>query len=415
MVTSQQPGQSSSKENVQPQVILDNETHWKDRRLMTSAEKQAMMESYKKAKYELYNDGAPVFMDPQHIADGQWVNDDLPMASAAASSQSSPLPDSPWGDVGYPPFSSAGSSAQPSSAWKGKVARKRVRAPTKPQRMPMFRASLMDRRPQRQDWGGLPELRQNRLWVDKFGLEHRDQWWRDDKGRLSPDCIGNYVLGQKVGQGSYGAVYVGKYADGSVVAIKKLIMPCKRREGVSKSAIRELMILRELQKYPHPNVVQLLGVCLTGPSPEKIRGTMYTIFDFIPCDIPGLIKDRKDQRKDMHLSEVKCIARQILLGMKHIHSFNIIHRDIKAANLLISANGVIKIADFGLARVMDAENPGPYTRRVITLWYVVRRCRCCFCAAFLFFLAAMLACAEFRVNALVNGSGAAGFVLRVFW
>ena len=69
-------------------------------------------------------------------------------------------------------------------------------------------------------------------------------------------------------------------------------------------------------------------------------------------------------------SRYKCIIKQTLAGLSFLHQNNVVHRDIKVGNLLVSKNGVMKIADLGLARVFDDRfNSGPYTKRVVTLWY----------------------------------------------
>ncbi|KAG0458488.1 hypothetical protein HPP92_023645 [Vanilla planifolia] len=67
--------------------------------------------------------------------------------------------------------------------------------------------------------------------------------------------------------------------------------------------------------------------------------------------------------------QVKCYMQQLLSGLQHCHSHGIIHRDIKGANLLVSNEGVLKIADFGLANFKHPENKLPLTSRVVTLWY----------------------------------------------
>ncbi|CAH2080551.1 unnamed protein product [Thlaspi arvense] len=67
--------------------------------------------------------------------------------------------------------------------------------------------------------------------------------------------------------------------------------------------------------------------------------------------------------------EVKCYMQQLLSGLQHCHERGILHRDIKGSNLLIDKNGVLKIADFGLANFFQPKPKKPLTSRVVTLWY----------------------------------------------
>lgn len=60
---------------------------------------------------------------------------------------------------------------------------------------------------------------------------------------------------------------------------------------------------------------------------------------------------------------------QLLCGLDHCHSRGVLHRDIKGSNLLIDNNGILKIADFGLASFYDPDQNQPLTSRVVTLWY----------------------------------------------
>jgi cyclin-dependent kinase 12/13 len=60
---------------------------------------------------------------------------------------------------------------------------------------------------------------------------------------------------------------------------------------------------------------------------------------------------------------------QLLSGLEHCHDNNVLHRDIKGSNLLLDNNGILKIADFGLATFFDPRHKRPMTSRVVTLWY----------------------------------------------
>ncbi|XP_027336910.1 probable serine/threonine-protein kinase At1g54610 [Abrus precatorius] len=119
---------------------------------------------------------------------------------------------------------------------------------------------------------------------------------------------------------------------------------------------REIMIL---QKLDHPNVIKLEGLATS-----RMQYSLYLVFDFMQSDLTKIITRPGEKLTD---PQIKCFMQQLLSGLQHCHERGVMHRDIKASNLLIDKRGVLKIADFGLANSIDAERP--LTNRVVTLWY----------------------------------------------
>lgn len=214
-----------------------------------------------------------------------------------------------------------------------------------------------------------------------------------------------YTLVRKLGRGSYGEV-------AEAISHKNLDARCaiKQMERIfdektdAKRAYREIHILRQLQ---HPNIIGLLDVVFTEvrtaaegaallqaeetaraaaadrmtvdnddnddnndegggiwahgrkysggyKSPlDKMRvGNLYLVFEYMDTDLQKIFRSSQFMSSD----HVKFILYQILVGLKYLHSANVIHRDLKPANILISCSDcTIKIADFGLARVVQPD------------------------------------------------------------
>ncbi len=91
---------------------------------------------------------------------------------------------------------------------------------------------------------------------------------------------------------------------------------------------------------------------------------LYLIFEFVDNDLKKHMKTKGLLTPD----QVKSFAYQLILGMNYCHSNRIIHRDLKPQNLLINSQGILKIADFGLARAFSLPVP-KYTHEVVTVWY----------------------------------------------
>ncbi|XP_068639310.1 probable serine/threonine-protein kinase At1g54610 [Aristolochia californica] len=162
----------------------------------------------------------------------------------------------------------------------------------------------------------------------------------------------------KIGQGTYSNVYRARDLDnGKVVALKKVRFDNLEPESV-KFMAREIHVLRRLD---HPNIVKLEGLVTS-----RMSCSLYLVLEYMEHDLAGLASC-----PGLKFSEpqVKCYMQQLLRGLDHCHSRNILHRDIKGSNLLIDNNGILKIADFGLASIFDPERRHPLTSRVVTLWY----------------------------------------------
>ena len=101
---------------------------------------------------------------------------------------------------------------------------------------------------------------------------------------------------------------------------------------------------------------------------NRYKSTFYLTFEFCEHDLAGLLSNANVK---FSLGEIKKVMLQLLNGLYFIHRNKILHRDMKAANILITKNGVLKLADFGLARAFSMAKGQAirYTNRVVTLWY----------------------------------------------
>uniref|UniRef100_A0A8R1I400 Protein kinase domain-containing protein n=1 Tax=Caenorhabditis japonica TaxID=281687 RepID=A0A8R1I400_CAEJA len=180
--------------------------------------------------------------------------------------------------------------------------------------------------------------------------------------------VSSYEKLSKIGQGTFGEVFKARCkSTGKMVALKKILME-NEKEGFPITALREVKMLEQLK---HDNITDLIEVCSSktaGPG-AKDRTTFYLVFAFCEHDLAGLLSNNKVR---MSLVHIKTLMKHLVAGLNKLHRSKILHRDMKAANVLISREGVLKLADFGLARPFVQRESGPrplYTNRVVTLWY----------------------------------------------
>ncbi|XP_074567472.1 putative serine/threonine-protein kinase At1g54610 isoform X2 [Curcuma longa] len=147
---------------------------------------------------------------------------------------------------------------------------------------------------------------------------------------------------------------------GRVVALKKVRMESVQSAESVRFMVREIILLRRLD---HPNVVRLEGLVV---SRVPFSPSLYLVFEYMDHDLAGLVSLPGVRFTE---SQVKCYIKQLLSGLEYCHGQGVLHRDIKCANLLLNQDGILKIADFGLATSFDPKKRKTMTTNVVTLWY----------------------------------------------
>ncbi|KAG6624193.1 probable serine/threonine-protein kinase At1g54610 [Carya illinoinensis] len=224
---------------------------------------------------------------------------------------------------------------------------------------------LIGRERDRESGGNGGSMSQRISWLKPIEeIEVVDGWpkWLTDNiprqvlTGLVPRSADSYVMLTKVGQGTYSNVYKARDRDtNKIVALKKVRFDTSEPESV-KFMAREIRILQQLD---HPNIIKLEGLATS-----RLQYSLYLVFDFMQTDLATIISRPEGKLTE---AQVKCYMHQLLSGLQHCHDNGISHRDIKGANLLIDKNGMLKIADFGLANYYTRNRR--LTNRVVTLWY----------------------------------------------
>lgn len=161
----------------------------------------------------------------------------------------------------------------------------------------------------------------------------------------------------RIGEGTYGVVYRAKdRQSGDIVALKRIRMELEE-EGLPVCSVREIGLLMTLS---HCNIVELIEI-VVGHELD----TMFLVMSYCEQDLASLIDNMKSPFTE---SQVKCIMLQLLEGLTYLHENFVIHRDLKVSNLLLTDKGCLKIADFGLARIIGKPLK-QLTPKVVTLWY----------------------------------------------
>ncbi|KAF7625926.1 hypothetical protein Mgra_00009896 [Meloidogyne graminicola] len=159
-----------------------------------------------------------------------------------------------------------------------------------------------------------------------------------------------------LGEGSYATVWKSENRiDGSIVALKEIKL--QEQEGLPFTAIREISLLRALK---HANIVRLHQIIIQQPK------ALILVFEYMKTDLAKYLENYYPQ--GLEQLQIKVLLFQLLRGLAFCHERKILHRDLKPQNLLLSIDGELKLADFGLARAKSVPSR-TYSHDVVTLWY----------------------------------------------
>jgi serine/threonine protein kinase len=158
--------------------------------------------------------------------------------------------------------------------------------------------------------------------------------------------ISHYEILSKLGEGGMGVVYKARDARlGRVVALKFLPASLADSEAMAGRFEDEA---RAISALSHPNIATIFE--LNAESAER-----FLALEFLPGGtLHNLLKHRKTAGELLPLDTILEYAWQIAEGLAHAHAHGIIHRDIKADNVMLTAEGTLKITDFGLAKLRDS-------------------------------------------------------------
>ncbi|WMV15750.1 hypothetical protein MTR67_009135 [Solanum verrucosum] len=165
----------------------------------------------------------------------------------------------------------------------------------------------------------------------------------------------NFDAANKIGEGGFGSVYKGTLLDGAVIAVKQL--SSKSKQG-KREFVNEIGMISSLQ---HPNLVQLYGCCAE-------RNNLLLVYEYMENNsLARALFGPEEHRLKINWSTRQKICIGIAKGLSFLHeesSLKIVHRDIKATNVLLDKKLNPKISDFGLARLDDDDNNTHITTRV---------------------------------------------------
>ncbi len=165
---------------------------------------------------------------------------------------------------------------------------------------------------------------------------------RQAAGDLDVDTLGQFAIVRKIGQGGMGSVWLAHGPDDSTVALKVLPADVARKRPLLTRFFREAQAAMKLE---HPNIVR-------GVAFEEDGGRYFYAMEFVPGKS---VRDMILESGPLAPGEASRIVMQTARGLAYAHEQGVIHRDIKPSNILVTREGVAKLADLGLVRRADPD------------------------------------------------------------
>ncbi|KAL0443630.1 UNVERIFIED_CONTAM: putative leucine-rich repeat receptor-like serine/threonine-protein kinase, partial [Sesamum latifolium] len=171
----------------------------------------------------------------------------------------------------------------------------------------------------------------------------------------------NFDRANKIGEGGFGPVYKGLLSDGTIIAVKQL--SSKSKQG-NREFVNEIGMISALQ---HPHLVKLYGCCIEG-------NQLLLVYEYMENNsLSRALFGREEHQIHLDWPTRHEICIGIARGLAYLHEesrLKIVHRDIKATNVLLDENLVPKISDFGLAKLDEEDNTHISTRVAGTFGYM---------------------------------------------
>ncbi|MEM9702451.1 MAG: serine/threonine-protein kinase, partial [Planctomycetota bacterium] len=159
--------------------------------------------------------------------------------------------------------------------------------------------------------------------------------------------VGGFMLSKKLGAGGMGDVYLAKQTKvGRNVALKTLKPELAKRPDFVARFMREV---ESMGRLDHPNVIRIYDADTIELGGKPFA---YAAIEYVDGQS---LQDWMDQRKSLSVPDAVAITLVVADALRHAHELNMIHRDIKPDNVLLTKRGVVKVADFGLAKAIDED------------------------------------------------------------